>query len=330
MADAVTPRGTRSGAWVEARELVWTHRRRLALGLTLMLANRLAGLVLPASSKFLIDDVIANQRVELLSTLAMAIGAATVVQAVTSFALSQMLGVAAQRAIADMRKRVQAHVTRLPIGFFDSTKTGVLISRIMTDAEGIRNLVGTGLVQLSGGLVTAVIALAVLFYLNWQLTSVTLLILLGFGAAMVMAFRRLRPLFRERGKINAEVTGRLNETLGGIRVVKAYTVERREQRVFAHGAHRLLRNVARTITGVSGITAVSTLVIGAIGVLMILVGGRAILSGSMTLGDFIAYIFFTGLMAAPLVQIASIGTPDHRGVRGPRPDPGDSAYGHGR
>ncbi len=308
MPDAVTPRGTRSGAWVEARELVWTHRRRLALGLTLMLANRLAGLVLPASSKFLIDDVIANQRVELLSTLAMAIGAATLVQAVTSFALSQVLGVAAQRAITDMRKRVQAHVTRLPIGFFDSTKTGVLISRIMTDAEGIRNLVGTGLVQLSGGLVTAVIALAVLFYLNWQLTSVTLLILLGFGATMAMAFRRLRPLFRERGKINAEVTGRLNETLGGIRIVKAYTVERREQRVFAHGAHRLLRNVARTITGVSGITAVTTLVIGAIGVLMILVGGRAILSGSMTLGDFIAYIFFTGLMAAPLVQIASIGT----------------------
>ncbi len=308
MADAVTPRGTRSGAWIEARELVWTHRHRLAIGLTLMLANRLAGLVLPASSKFLIDDVIANQRVELLSTLAMAIGAATVVQAATSFGLSQVLGVAAQRAITDMRKRVQAHVTRLPIGFFDSTKTGVLISRIMTDAEGIRNLVGTGLVQLSGGFVTAVIALGVLFYLNWRLTSVTLLILLGFGIAMAMAFRRLRPLFRERGKINAEVTGRLNETLGGIRIVKAYTVERREQRVFAHGAHRLLRNVARTITGVSGITAVSTLVIGAIGVLMILVGGRAILSGTMTLGDFIAYIFFTGLMAAPLVQIASVGT----------------------
>ncbi len=273
-----------------------------------MLANRLAGLVLPASSKFFIDDVIANQRVELLSTLAMAIGAATLVQAVTSFALSQVLGVAAQRAITDMRKRVQAHVTRLPIGFFDSTKTGVLISRIMTDAEGIRNLVGTGLVQLCGGFVTAVIALGVLFYLNWRLTSVTLVILLGFGAAMAMAFRRLRPLFRERGKINAEVTGRLNETLGGIRIVKAYTVERREQRVFAHGAHRLLRNVARTITGVSGITAVSTLVIGAIGVLMILVGGRAILNGTMTLGDFIAYIFFTGLMAAPLVQIASVGT----------------------
>ncbi|MAG71526.1 MAG: ABC transporter permease [Acidobacteria bacterium] len=273
-----------------------------------MLVNRLSGLVLPASSKYLIDDVIANQRGDLLPTLALAVGASAVVQAVTAFALSQVLGVAAQRAITDMRKRVQAHVTRLPIGYFDSTKTGVLISRIMTDAEGIRNLVGTGLAQLTGGLVTAIIALVVLFYLSWQLTSVTLLILLAFAGAMATAFKRLRPLFRERGKINAEVTGRLNETLGGIRIVKAYTVERREQRIFASGAHRLLRNVARSITGVSAIAAVSTLVIGAIGVLMILVGGRAILDGTMTLGDFIAYVFFTGLMAAPLVQIASIGT----------------------
>ena len=299
---------TTSGAWVEARELVYAHRHRLALGLGLMLVNRLSGLVLPASSKFLIDDVIANQRGDLLPTLALAVGVSAVVQAATVFALSQVLGVAAQRAITDMRKRVQVHVTRLPIGYFDSTKTGVLISRIMTDAEGIRNLVGTGLAQLTGGLVTAVIALGVLFYLNWQLTLVTLLILLAFAGTMATAFKRLRPLFRERGKINAEVTGRLNETLGGIRIVKAYTVERREQRIFANGAHRLLRNVAKSITGVSGITAVSTLVIGAIGVLMILVGGRAILAGTMTLGDFIAYIFFTGLMAAPLVQIASIGT----------------------
>ena len=296
------------GAWVEARELVWIHRSRLAVGLTLMLVNRLAGLVLPASSKYLIDDVIANQRSELLLTLALAIGLAAAVQAVPGFALSQVLGVAAQRAITEMRKRVQVHVTRLPVGFFDSTKTGVLISRIMTDAEGIRNLVGTGLVQLSGGLVTAVIALGVLFYLSWQLTSVTLLILLAFGGTMATAFKRLRPLFRERGKMNADVTGRLNETLGGIRIVKAYTVERREQRVFANGTHRLLRNVAKTITGVSAISAVSTLVIGAIGVLMVLVGGQAILAGTMTLGDFIAYIFFTGLVAAPLVQIASIGT----------------------
>ena len=297
-----------SGAWTEAQELLWRYRRRLTLGMVLMLTNRLAGLVLPGSSKYLIDEVIANQRGELLTTLAWAVGGATLIQATTSFALSQVLGVAAQRGITEMRKRVQAHVTRLPIGYFDSTKTGVLISRIMTDAEGIRNLVGTGLVQLIGGLVTAFIALAVLFYLHWQLTSVTLVILLGFASAMAVAFRRLRPLFRERGKMNAEVTGRLNETLGGIRIVKAYTVEKREQRVFAHGVHGLLRNVAKTVTGVSGITAVSTTAIGIIGMLIIVIGGNAILSNTMTLGDLIAYIFFTGLMAAPLVQIASIGT----------------------
>ena len=273
-----------------------------------MLISRLAGLVLPATSKFLIDEVIGNRRAELLGTLALAVGIATVVQAITAFSLSQVLGVAAQRAITEMRKVVQSHVSRLPIGYFDSTKTGVLISRIMTDAEGIRNLVGTGLVQLSGGLVTAVIALSVLFYLNWQLTSITLVVLLVFGGAMAYAFTYLRPLFRERGKINADVTGRLGEMLGGIRIVKAYTAERREKYVFAKGAHTLLRNVAAAVTGISSISAFSTVVVGGIGALMIVVGGRAIMSGTMTLGDFVMYIFFTGLVASPLIQIASIGT----------------------
>ena len=244
----------------------------------------------------------------MLMPLAIAAGAATLVQAVTSFALSQVLGVAAQRAITDMRRRVEAHVARLPISYFDSTQSGVLISRIMTDAEGIRNLVGTGLVQLTGSVVTALFALAYLFYLNWYLTCITIVALATFGGAMALAFKRLRPLFRERGKINAEVTGRLNETLGGIRIVKTYTAEKREELVFTKGVHRLFRNVAQSITGVSGITAFSTVVVGAIGVIMIVVGGRSILSGQMTLGDFINYILFTGLMAAPVVQIASIGT----------------------
>lgn len=294
--------------WREARDLVWAHRRRLSLGLVLLLANRLSGLVLPSTSKFLIDEVIKKQRVDLLWWLAGAAGAATLVQAGTSFALSQVLGVAAQRAIANMRREVQAHVLRLPVSYFDSTKSGVLISRIMTDAEGIRNLVGTGLVQLVGGLVTAAIALSVLFYLNWRLTTITLVVLLAFGGGMAAAFIRLRPVFRERGKINADVTGRLGETLGGIRIVKSYTAEKREEIVFTKGAHRLLRNVATTVTGVSAITAFSTVIIGAIGVLMIVGGGRAILAGSMTLGDFIMYLLFIGLVAAPLVQIASIGT----------------------
>jgi subfamily B ATP-binding cassette protein MsbA len=178
----------------------------------------------------------------------------------------------------------------------------------MSDAEGIRNLVGTGLVQLTGSVVTALFALAYLFYLNWYLTCITIVALAAFGGAMALAFKRLRPLFRERGKINAEVTGRLNETLGGIRIVKTYTAEKREELVFTRGVHRLFRNVAQSITGVSGITAFSTVVVGAIGVIMIVVGGRAILAGQMTLGDFINYILFTGLMAAPVVQIASVGT----------------------
>lgn len=297
-----------ASAWPEARALVLAHRGRLAFGLVLMLINRVAGLILPATSKYLIDDVIGKQRAELLVPLALAAGAATLVQAVTSFGLSQVLGVAAQRAITDMRRRVEAHVARLPVRYFDSTKSGVLISRIMTDAEGIRNLVGNGLVQLVGSVVTAVLALAYLFYLNWTLTLANIVALGAFGFAMATAFKRLRPLFRERGKINAEVTGRLNETLGGIRIVKTYTAEKREELVFTKGAHRLFRNVAKSITGVSAITAFSTAIIGIIGVIMIIVGGRSILAGHMTIGEFFNYILFTGLLAAPVVQMASIGT----------------------
>jgi subfamily B ATP-binding cassette protein MsbA len=297
-----------SAAWREARELIVARRGRLTLGLGLMIISRLVGLVLPATSKFLIDDVIGKGRSDLLMPLALAAGAATFVQALTAFSLSQVLGVAAQRAITDMRRRVEAHVARLPVRYFDSTQSGVLISRIMSDAEGIRNLVGTGLVQFVGSVVTAIVALAILFYLNWWLTLATLAALGTFGAAMAIAFKRLRPLFRERGRINAEVTGRLNETLNGIRIVKTYTAEKREELVFTRGVHRLFRNIAQTITGVSAITAFSTVVVGIIAVLMIVLGGRAILAGQMTLGDFVFYMVLTGLMAAPVVQIASIGT----------------------
>src|SRR3954452_8778682 len=297
-----------SAAWNEAKALIWARRGRLSLGLALMLVNRVAGLVLPALSKYLIDDVIGKSRADLLMPLALAAGAATLVQAVSSFALSQVLGVAAQRAITEMRRRVEAHVARLPVTYFDSTQSGVLISRIMTDAEGIRNLVGTGLAQLTGSVVTALFALAYLFYLNWYLTLITIVALAAFGGGMALAFKRLRPLFRERGKINAEVTGRLNETLGGIRIVKTYTAEKREELVFTRGVNRLFRNIAQSITGVSAITAFSTVVVGAIGVIMIVIGGRAIIDGRMSVGDFINYILFTGLMAAPVVQIASVGT----------------------
>ncbi len=292
----------------EARELIWANRGRLSAGFGVMLIDRLAGLVLPASSKYLVDDVIGKGDTEMLVPLALAVAAATVVMAGTTFTLSQLISVAAQRVIMNMRRRVQEQITRLPIRYFDDTKTGELISRIMTDPDGIRNLVGTGIIQLVGGVFTAVIALGVLLYLNWVLTSVIIVVLITFGGAMAYAFTRLRPIFRERREINADVTARLNETLGGIRIVKAYGAEEREQRSFADGVERLFRNIAKSITGVSAVTAFGSIIIGTVGVIMIVVGGRAILSGQMTLGDFVMYIFFVGLLAAPIIQMASIGT----------------------
>ena len=295
-------------AWSEARELIWEYRFRLALGFALMLFNRLVGLVLPASSKYLIDEVIMKHRSDLIFPIAIVGGVATIAQAITSFALSQVLGVAAQGAITTMRMKVMEQVLRLPIGYFDSMKTGKLISRIMNDAEGVRNLVGTGLIQLLGGIVTAILSLTVLLYLNWRLTLVTILVLAVFGGLMAMAFTKLRPLFRERGEIYSELTGRLAETVGGIRTVKAYTAEKREELVFTRGAHKLLRNVTKSMTAVSATMASTTVIAGIIGVLMIFIGGRSVLNGEMTLGELFMYVFFTGLVAMPLIEIANIGT----------------------
>lgn len=274
----------------------------------LLILNRPAGLVLPFSTGYLVDDVLIGGNAALLPKLALVIGIATLIQAVTSFALSQILGVAGQRAIVDMRKSVQQHVSRLPTSYFDSTKTGILISRIMTDAEGLRNLVGTGITQMVGGVLTAAIALGCLFYYHWQLTVVVIIVLAVFGAGMAFAFTRIRPIFRKRGEINALVTGRLTESIGGVRVVKAYTAERREALIFAQGAHKLFRNVASSITGVSAIGAFGNVVIGGIGILIIIMGGNAVLDTSMSVGDLIRYIFLTGMVAAPLVQMANIGT----------------------
>ncbi|MBC8167074.1 MAG: ABC transporter ATP-binding protein [Bryobacteraceae bacterium] len=295
-------------AWAEAKDLIWVHRWRLTLGLFLMLISRALGLVLPASTKYVVDEVIGKGQRELLGLVAAAAATATFLQAATSFAISQILGVAAQRAITEMRKRVHSHIERLPIRYFDSMKTGQLISRIMQDAEGVRNLVGSGLVQLTGGLVTAVLALGVLLYLNWKMTSVTLLVLAVFGLGLAWGFKRLRPLFRERGELTASVTGRLAESLSGIRVVKAYTAERREELVFARGAHKLFRNVARSMTGVSTVMAFSSTIIGTIGMIIFVMGGQAVLSGQMTLGDLFMYVAFTGMMAMPVIELASIGT----------------------
>ncbi|MFQ5739867.1 MAG: ABC transporter ATP-binding protein [Acidobacteriota bacterium] len=294
-----------SNVWSEASQLVWERRRRLSLGFVLMLVNRLSGLIIPGSSKILIDEVVAKQRGELLPLLAIAAVGATLLQAATSFVLARLLGLAAQVSITEMKIRLQQHVMRLPVAFFDSTKSGKLVSRIMSDAEGLRNLVGSGLLQLIGGLVTAGISVAVLFYLNWRLSLIVAGVAVIFGGAVAYTFSRIRPIFREKNRINAEVTGRLAESLGGIRIVKAYNAEKHEDWVFARGAHLLLRNVERTITAVSGFTALSIVLFGSISVVLILVGSRSILDGSMTLGDFVTYIFFTGMVVAPLIQAAS-------------------------
>ncbi len=295
-------------AWREAKGLIWARRGRIGAGLALMLVSRLAGLVLPATSKVIIDEVIGKGKADLLPLLATAAMVATLIQAATSFSLSQILGVAAHGTITSLRMSIEQHVLRLPTSYFDSTKSGVLISRIMSDAEGIRNIVGTGLVQLVGGVVTAILALGVLLYLNAQLTLIIIVTLAIFGGVMAYTFKKVRPLFRKRGEINATVTGRLTESLGGIRVVKAYTREKREDLIFAKGVHLLLRNVASTITAVSAISAFAMIILGIVGTIMMLVGGRAIMAGEMTLGDLVMYIFFTGLLAAPIMAISSIGT----------------------
>jgi ABC-type multidrug transport system fused ATPase/permease subunit len=297
-----------SSAWKEARNLVWNARWRLLFGSILLLVSRLAGMVLPASTKFIGDEVFAKHRYDLLKWIALGIGISTLIQGVSSFVLSQILGVAAQRAITQMRMRVQKRVERLPISYFDSTQTGQLISRIMNDAEGIRNLVGTGLGQILGSVVTAAIAIGVLFYINWQLTLATMSVLIVFGLALFYAFKILRPIFRERSVINAEVTGRLGESLGGIRIVKAYTAEKREELSFTRGAHKLFRNVAKTVTGVSAISSFSSIIVGAVAVVMIIIGGDAVQANTMTLGDLLMYISFTFLLAIPVFELTSVGT----------------------
>ena len=297
-----------ASAWAEARRIMWAARWRLAFGGVLLLISRLASMVLPASTKYLGDEVFAKANYSLLKWIALAIGVSALVQGITSFALSQILGVAAQRAITEMRKRVQTHIERLPISYFDSTQSGQLISRIMNDADGIRNLVGTGIGQLVGSFVTAGVSIGVLFWLNWRMTSATMVVLIVFGVALFYAFKLLRPIFRERGEITAEVTGRLGESLGGIRIVKAYTAEKREERVFARGAHKLFRNIAKSVTGVSAISSFSAILVGAVAVVMIVLGGNAVQSGEMTLGDFLMYIAFTFILAMPVFELTAIGT----------------------
>src|SRR5262245_61355601 len=268
----------------DAVDLVAARRGRLALGFGILFVNRLAGFVIPFMPRYLLDEVLAKGRRELLPVLVLAAAGATILQGITSFALPQILGKAAQRSITEMRRAVQRHVGRLSVSYFDQTKVGALLSRVMTDAEGIRNLVGTGLVEVVGGLLTAAIALVILLALNVKLTAIALAVLSLFGFILLYAFKTLRPLFRERSKINAEVSGRLTESFSGIRVVKAYRAERREALVFSKGVHRLFRNVARTMTGFSAVSAFSTLLLGVLGVAIMWVGAHEVLAGRMTMG----------------------------------------------
>lgn len=290
------------------KELVRPRKGLLTLGFLLMAINRIAALVLPYSTRFLIDNVIVKRHVEILKPLVLAVLVATVIQGITSFSLTQLLSKAAQRLIAELRQKVQAHVGRLSVSFHDSTKSGVLVSRIMSDVEGVRNLIGTGLVDLAGGLITASIALVVLFRISSLMTVLAFGFLTCFAFALKKAFQTIRPIFRERGKINAEVTGRLAESLGGVRVVKGYHAEDREEQVFSGGVMRLLNNVMRTLTATSVMGLSASVLLGIVGAVIMYVGAKQILAGSLTIGGFFTYTLFMGFLIAPVMQIVQIGT----------------------
>jgi ABC-type multidrug transport system fused ATPase/permease subunit len=292
----------------EIWKLMRPRRKLLALGLGLMVVNRVAGLVLPYSSKFLIDTVISKHRMDRLQPLVLFVLGATVVQGVTSFSLTQSLSKAAQRLITELRQQVQAHVSRLPISFYDANKTGSLVSRIMSDVEGVRNLLGTGLVDFVGGLVTSGIALILLLRTSVQLTLIAVGSLLCFSVALNKAFSTIRPIFRERSKINAEVTGRLTESLGGVRVIKGYHAEAREEETFAEGVRRLLENVMRTLTATSVMSLSASVLLGGVGAVTMYVGAHQIASGTLTVGGFVSYTLLLGFLVAPIMQIVAIGT----------------------
>ena len=290
------------------KNIVWPRRKLLLVGLVLIVINRLAGLVLPGASKFLIDDVIARGDFVLLKWLLLAVGAAVFVQSLTSFSLTRLLSVEAQHLISQLRAQVQRHIIYLPVRYFDNAKTGELVSRIMTDVEGVRNLVGTGLVQLLGGVLTAVVSLVILLKINAWLTLYVLLPLLFFGVITLKAFGYIRPIFRERGQINAEVTGRLTESLGGIRVIKGFNAELQEIKVFEEGVERLFRNVKRSLTATSLVTSSATLLMGLASVGILGIGGYMIMQGNMTLGDLLAFILYLGFLIAPIVQMSNVGS----------------------
>ena len=292
----------------EILALMRPRRGLLAMGMALMAVNRVSGLALPFTTKYLVDNVMIHHQTRLLMPLVGGVLLATLLQGVTSYTLTQTLSKAAQRMITELRRKVQEHVGRLPVAYYDANKTGALVSRIMSDVEGVRNLIGTGLVDLVGGLLTAGIALIVLFRISALMTAVAFGFLLLFAIALYKAFGTIRPIFRERSKINAEITGRLAESLGGVRVVKGYHAEDREEKVFARGVHRLLENVLRTLTATSVMSLSASLLLGVVGAVIMYVGARQIAAGMLTIGGFFTYTLFLGFLVAPIMQIVQIGT----------------------
>ncbi|WP_296623291.1 ABC transporter ATP-binding protein [Marivirga sp.] len=290
------------------KTIIWPRRKYIFVGLILIIISRAASLVLPGSSKILVDDIVPNGDLEMLKWLILAVVGAIIVQAVTSFALTQILSVEAQNLIAQLRSKVQSHILKLPIRYFDNAKTGELVSRIMTDVEGVRNLVGTGLAQMVGGILTSVVCLIILITISPMMTLYVLVPVAIFGFISLKAFGKIRPIFRERGKINADVTGRLTETLGGIRVIKGFNAELQEIRVFAEGVDRLFKNIKSSLTATSLITSSATLLLGLASAGIMGIGGWMIMKEQLTFGDFLAFTLYLGFMIAPIVQMSNIGS----------------------
>jgi len=290
------------------RTIVWPRKNMLLVGLLLIVISRLASLVLPWSSKYLVDEIIAKKDMSMLKLFLIGVTAAIIIQSVTSFLLTKLLSVEAQHLISVLRAQVQKKILRLPVRFFDNAKSGALVSRIMTDVEGVRNLVGTGLVQLVGGLLTSIISLVLLIRISPMMTLYVLVPVIVFGLISLKAFSYIRPIFRERGVLNAEVTGRLTETLNGIRVIKGFNAEAQEIKTFEGGVERLFQNVKKSLTSTSLVTSAATFLLGLASVGIMGIGGYMVVTGSLTPGDFLSFTLFLGFMIAPIVQMSNIGS----------------------
>ncbi len=290
------------------KTIIWPRRKLVLIGLVLIVISKAASFVAPLSLKYLMDDIIPNKNVAFLKILVTAVGLAILVQAVTSFLLTKILSVQAQYMISELRAQVQKKVLSLPIRFFDNTKSGALVSRIMSDVEGVRNLIGTGLVQLVGGSITAIVSLILLLRISWTMTLFTLVPLAIFALIALKAFKIIRPIFRNRGKINAEVTGRLTETLGGVRVIKGFNAEEQENKIFEVGVERLFQNVKKSLTATAFMTSSSTFLLGLATTGIMGIGGYKIMMAELTIGDFLTFTFLLGLMVAPIVQMSNIGS----------------------